>query len=216
MLNSIAFIPDGNRRYAQKGDISLEQSYTKGFDKAEEVLNWCLEIPSLKNIIMYGLSHENLQRDKLQLTVLFALYKRYLRKIADSEEVKQHQINVKVVGDNEYLKEFENEIKYLEEKTKDYSKKTLYIALAYSARKELFKAIKESDLEEDVLKKLQVPFEADLIVRTSGRQRLSNFLLWQSAYSELYFVKSLWPEFSKQEFEDAVVFFEETQRNLGK
>jgi len=216
MLQSVAFIPDGNRRYAEKANVSLEQAYIKGFGKAEEILRICQEIYGLKHIVFYGLSSENLEREGLQLKILFALYKQYLKKLANSDEVRQNGLRVKVVGDKEKLKDLEKEIKLVEEKTKDNSNKTLYLALAYSSQKEIFDAAKKSNTEEDILVNLDIPVSIDLIIRTSGRQRLSNFLLWQGAYSEFYFADHMWPEFTKEDFEKAVAFFENTKRNLGK
>ena len=101
MLYSIAFIPDGNRRYAEKEGISLEQSYVKGFEKVEEVLDWCQKLPDLKNIIFYGLSSENLKREGIQLGLLFRLYKDYIKKLTDSKEVNENKLKVKIVGDKE-------------------------------------------------------------------------------------------------------------------
>ena len=114
------------------------------------------------------------------------------------------------------MKDLESEIKIVEEKTKNNTGKTLYLALAYSSQKDIFNAVKKSASECQVVENLLIPVKVDLIIRTSGRQRLSNFLLWQGAYSELYFAEGLWPEFSKQDFDNAIAFFEKTKRNLGK
>jgi len=223
MLKSIGIIPDGNRRYSKKAGIELYEAYVKGFEKAEEVFKWCLRIPSLKTATIYALSTENLRRKKEELEVLTELYDKYFRRLADHKLIHENKVRVKIVGERELIPErLMKAIRFLEEKTKGYTEKILSIALGYGGRMELFNAFKKTFQQnpnpsvEAVSANLYVPQDTDLIIRTGANQRLSNFLLWQAAYSELYFTKKLWPEFDKQEFDKAIEFYNSTQRNFGR
>ncbi len=223
MLNSIGIIPDGNRRYSKKTGISLYEAYVKGFQKAEEVFKWCLKIPSLKTATIYALSTENLKRKREELGVLIELYDEYFRKLADHELIHSNKVRVRIVGERNFIPaRLMRAIELLEGKTKHYTDKVLNIALGYGGRMELFNAFKKAFQQnpnpslEMISANLYVPQDTDLIIRTGANQRLSNFLLWQAAYSELYFTEKLWPEFDKQEFDKAIEFYNNTQRNFGK
>ncbi|RLG21800.1 di-trans,poly-cis-decaprenylcistransferase [Candidatus Micrarchaeota archaeon] len=222
MLQSIAFIPDGNRRFARKHSIDLLRAYELGFKTAEKVLNWCLKLPYLKVVTMYALSTENLRRKSVELSILKKLFRKYLREFALHKKLHDNEVKVKIIGKRDALPDLREDIRYLEEKTQDYKKYELNIALGYGGRDELINAIKalklngEKVTEENIKKHLYMPHDVDLIVRTGSYQRLSNFLPWQAVYSELYFSKRLWPEFDRREFNKAIDFYRSTQRNFGK
>ena len=221
MLNSIAIVTDGNRRFSKKQGIGLKDAYIKGFDKAEEVFDWCMEIPSIDTATVYALSTENLKRNFVELKVLFSLYTEYFKKLADNQKIHDRQVRVRIIGERDQIqdKALLDAINYLEESTKNYDKKKLNIALAYGGRAELVHAIKNIDgevTEEAIQKNLYEPQDVDLVIRTGGTQRLSNFLTWQTAYAELFFTDKLWPELDKETFNEAIKFYEDTKRNFGK
>jgi len=223
MAYNIAVIPDGNRRFARREGISLKQAYEKGFKKAEQVLNWCLERGDVDEVTLWGLSTENFKRNKTQLNILNKMYKNKLKELINSDKLIKNEVKVKVVGDAGFLKTLSPLVEELHEKTRNFNKLKLNIALAYGGKFELVNAfnnlIKEGKnkiTESDVEKKLLISNPVDLIIRTSGIQRLSGYLLWQSAYAELFFTKQLWPEFSKNEFNKAFDFLKKTKRNFGK
>ncbi len=219
VLNTVGFIPDGNRRYAKKSSVSLMEAYSKGFENAENVLDWCEET-GVKNVILWGFSTENFYRSEEEKELLFSLFPEYLKRMHDSEKLVQRKARVHFAGVPDFL-EHENIrgwVKKIEAKTSGFdSGKNIYICLGYGGRKELFDVFRRNSFgsEEEVLKRLWVPVEPDLIIRTGGYQRLSGFMLWQSAYSELYFTKKLWPEFGKNDFEKAVEFYNSSKRNFG-
>jgi len=217
----IAVIPDGNRRYAKKKNISLKEAYELGFKKAEEVLDWCLERGDVDEVTLWGLSTENFRRNKNQLKLLNKLFKEKLMELLDSEKVYINKVRVRIVGASDFLNTLEPLVSKIHEKTKKHDKFNLNIALAYGGKFELLNAFnklsgKKNITGKDIEENLLIPGDVDLIIRTSGTQRLSGYLLWQSAYAELFFTKQLWPELTKKEFNKAFDFLKVTKRNFGK
>ncbi len=217
----IAVIPDGNRRYARKKEISLKEAYELGFKKAEQVLDWCLERGDVEEVTLWGLSTENFRRNKKQLKLLNKMFKQKLNELLNSEKLYSNEVKVRVVGEPNFLKTLEPLVSGIYEKTRSHRKFNLNIALAYGGKYELLNAFnklagKKKITEKDVEKNLMIPGDVDLIIRTSGVQRLSGYLLWQSAYAELFFTKQLWPELTKKEFNRAFEFLKATKRNFGK
>lgn len=225
MLRRIAIIPDGTRRYARKKNIPLLDAYEIGFKKVEQVLDWCLEQGEIKEATLWGLSTENINRPSNELALLNKLYKSHLKELLDHPKVHDNQVNVRVVGNRELLHNgIGRIIDDVHEATKDYDHFRINLALAYGGRDEILYAfrrfITENDIsklnEETFSKYLYIPNSPDLIIRTSGVQRLSGYMLWQAAYSEIYFTPKLWPEFDREEFFKAVEFFKDTKRNFGE
>lgn len=222
MLKTIAFIPDGNRRYAKKYGMDFLAAYNVGFNTAEKVFDWTLKLPDIKVATIYALSTENLRRKKSELSLLSSMFSRYFRQLAKHEKIHDNQVRVKVIGRKEEMPSLKQSIAFLEESTQDYSNYELNIALGYGGRDELVHAFREMDAsgdeisEENVQKHLFMTSDVDLLVRTGHTHRLSNFLTWQTAYSELYFTDKLWGEFDKKEFDKGIDFYESTQRNFGK
>ncbi len=230
MLSSIAFIPDGNRRFAEKKGISLLESYQLGTRKAWEVIDWLHDYPSIRSGTFYTLSFENLLRNRTELSILFRIFDKELDKAAKNLVFEQEQMSVHFVGRLEELpKNIQSKMKKLEEKTVDFKQKTINLAIGYSGQNEIVDAAKKvaeqykqgllnlSDITTKNFSRFLygIP-DPDLIVRTSGVQRLSGFLTYQSAYSELYFAEKCWPEFEKNDLDDAVRDFENRKRNFGK
>ncbi len=227
-LRSVAIIPDGNRRFANKNTLSVKKAYGQGFRKVEEVMEWAGNA-GVDDITFWALSLENYKnRSRLELKILFALMRAKLREVLGERTFVKKKIKVKFFGKLELLpRDLREMINKLEESTDKFDK-TLSIALAYSGREEIMNAAKrfaidfsgegkELKLTENEFEKyLYNPSSPDLIIRTGGVSRLSGFLPWQTAYSELYFSRKLWPEFDEADFKDAIRFYNETERRFGK
>ncbi|MBU1198028.1 di-trans,poly-cis-decaprenylcistransferase [Candidatus Micrarchaeota archaeon] len=225
-LKSLAIIPDGNRRFAKSNRFGYRKAYAKGFEKVEELLEWA-EPTKIERIGFWALSLENYQqRSQRELTILFSLMKRHLRKAIADKKYKKKGVRVEFFGKLELLpKHLRQLMKELEHQTQN-GKRVLSIAVAYSGREELLRAAKLIAVhfgdragqakESDFTKYLYMQHSPDLIIRTGDVSRLSGFMPWQTAYSELYFSKKLWPSFTKDDFRDAMAFFDETQRRFGR
>lgn len=224
MLQSLAITPDGNRRYAKKYNLTLEESYRRGFEKAEEVFDWCLEVPDLKSATIYALSTENFRRNRNELETLFFLYDYYFKKLARNSKIHSNRVRVRIVGRETELEPIKEAIIELQNATKDYDGYTLNIALGYGGRAEIIDAIKKAAgrgaigglTEDNFSQYLYQPDDIDLMIRTGASRRLSNFLLWQTSYAELYFLDKLWPEFEKEDFDNAIAAYNDAKKNFGK
>ncbi len=231
MLTSIAFIPDGNRRFAAANNISLVKSYSMGTQKAWDVLEWLVRYPSIKVGTFYTLSLENLQRKSIELSAIYMLFGKQLRKARESTFFEEHGISLKFIGKRELLPDsLQKEIMKAEKATEKNSGRTINLAVGYNgqveiadAARKLAEEVKAGSVEADAInpdmfkKYLYSEFqEPDLIVRTSGTQRLSGFMTYQSAYSEFYFSPKYWPEFEEADLKAAVTDFEERERRFGK
>ncbi|MGC8912838.1 MAG: polyprenyl diphosphate synthase [Thermoplasmata archaeon] len=227
----IAIIMDGNRRFARELGLDPSLGHKLGRDKLEEVLGWCLEI-GLRVLTVYAFSTENFTRSSEEVMLLIKLFEENFRKLGDDERVHKYKIRVRVIGKRELLPQsLISAIEYAEEKTKDYNEYFFNLAVAYGGRQEIIDAIKEiaKDVKEGKLKIEDISEELvssklytkdlpdpDLILRTSGEERISNFLLWQIAYSELYFVDVYWPGFRKIDLLRAIRAYQMRQRRFGK
>lgn len=231
MLESIAFIPDGNRRYARKVGINFLQAYQLGTQKAWNVMHWLEDYDSVKSGTFWMLSLENMLKRKAELGMLFRIFDREIDKVKNSGYFEQNQVNIRFFGRLDLLpKKLLEKVKQAEDFTRDFKKRTINLALGYSGRAEIVDAAKRLaldaqngavDLEEvdeqSFSKYLYADLrEPDLMIRTSGEQRTSGFLPFQSTYSELYFCRHYWPEFSKQDLDEAIADFGARQRNFGK
>ena len=226
----LAIIMDGNRRFAKSQGIGVRDGHARGRDTLEELLNWCLEL-QIRILTVYALSTENLLRPADELDGLMDLFDRALRDIATDERVHRHRIRVRVIGNRELLPSRVREaIRLAETATSDYDAYRYNVALGYGGRDEIVDAIRQLAREvragtlepeaidsETVARHLytaDLP-DPDLILRTSGEERISNFLLWQSAYSELYFSDVLWPGLTRLEFLRAIRTFQLRRRRFG-
>ncbi len=227
----IAIIMDGNRRSAQKLGLEPIMGHVMGKNKLEEVMEWCIEL-DIRILTVYAFSTENILRNPEEVKALMDLFKENFRKAADDERIKNNKIRIKAIGEIELLPaEVRESIKYAEEKTKDYDQYQYNVAIAYGGRQEIVSAIKEiaqqvkdgkmkvDDIDETTVSRNlftgNLP-DPDLILRTSGEERISNFLLWQLAYAELYFSDVYWPEFRKVDFMRAIRSYQRRKRRFGK
>lgn len=227
----VAIILDGNRRFAQKAGLDKLQGHALGAKKLEEVLWWCQEL-GIKHVTIYAFSTENFNRSSEEVKMLMGLFVEKFKKVVKDERVHKYKIRVRAIGDLSCLPEQVKEaIEEAQKATRGYDGYTLNIAAAYGGRAELAEAVrricerikrnelKPSDVDESIINShlytAGLP-DPDLIIRTSGEERLSGFLLWQSAYSELYFCEANWPEFNKIEFLRAIRTYQGRERRLGK
>ena len=230
-LKSIAFIPDGNRRYAQKARISLLESYKLGTQKAWDVLDWLVKYPQIKVGTFYTLSLENFSRSRLELHALFKIFGRELDAIHERPIVEEQKIAFKLLGRLEQLPEkLQKKMRSVEEQTSQNKKHTVNLAIGYNGQAEIVDAAKKiaeqyknnqlqlEKIDESAFKNyLYGNFaEPDLLIRTSGTQRLSGFLTYQSAYSELCFINKFWPELEESDLDCAIGDFSDRQRRFGK
>ena len=230
-LSSIAFIPDGNRRYAKLSGYNLSQTYYSGTQKAWEVINWIKNYPEVKVGTFYTLSLENLNRSNAELKVLFKIFEKELDKVKQQPIIEEGGIRLKFIGRKElFPKSIQSKMSAAEKFTENNKGKTINLALGYNGQAEIVDAAKKlaeaykqnkidlADLDEKGFRKfLYSDFaEPDLIIRTGQTQRLSGFLTYQSAYSELYFSNKFWPEFSEQDLRIAVDSYSERARKFGK
>jgi len=231
MPKHIAIIMDGNRRYSKiQGNINVIRGHEIGVDTLEKVLDWSIDL-GIEIVTAYAFSTENFNRPKKEVAGLMDLFVKNFKRIVEHEKIHKNEVKVKVVGRTELLPEnVRAAIHEAEESTKHYSKKYFNLAIGYDGRLEIIDAIKKivkgiksekisvDDINEDLVSKnlytagLEDP---NLIIRTSGEERLSGFLLWQSSYSELYFCDSLWPELRKVDFLRAIRSYQERERRFG-
>lgn len=228
--NHLAIIMDGNRRFAQKLGIDPSEGHMRGRERLKDVLEWCQQL-GIKIVTVYAFSTENLKRNPHEVKYLMKLFAQTFRDAGDDERVHKHKVKIKAIGNISLLdKEVQDAIKYAEKKTENYNEYILNIAIAYGSREEIIQAIKKiakdvqmgkvkiEDINEDFvsgyLYTSELP-DPDLIIRTSGEERISNFLLWQMAYSELYFADVFWPELTKIDFLRIIRSYQRRQRRFG-
>jgi undecaprenyl diphosphate synthase len=218
----IALIPDGNRRWAEEKGLNPWEGHAAGIARFREFLDWCYDL-GVEEVTAYSLSKENFgKRDPAELSFLFEVYENKLREILESREFADREIKIGFVGDICNLPEsMRRLIKKTERESMCFSKRKLNLCINYSGREELVRAARalcesgEQISEESFQKHLLLADEPELLIRTAEK-RISNFLLWQTAYSELHFSPKLFPDFSKGDFDKAISQFQETERRFGK
>jgi tritrans,polycis-undecaprenyl-diphosphate synthase [geranylgeranyl-diphosphate specific] len=210
-----------------------KDGHFRGADAVENFLDWCDEL-DIEIITLYVLSTENLDRKDAELDYLYELILHRLEKLLADPRIHKNKMRVKAMGRTELLPDSINEVlKKLDDATKNYDKHYLNIAIAYGGQNELVDAVKKialrikdgsieiNDINKDLIEAnlytAHLPQQSpDLILRTSGEQRMSGFLLWQGAYSELIFMDILWPEFRKIDLLRAIRTFQKRSRRIGK
>jgi len=215
----IAAIMDGNRRWAQKNKWKKFLGHQKGVQVLEDIVLACPQY-DIKVFTVYALSTENLQRASQELNDLFKIIIDFCQK---KENFKKNNIKVKILGNIKLLpSKVQESLFQLETYTNNSSGLLFQICLAYGGRNEIIRSMKktmknkEEINEKNIQKNLDSESEPDLIIRTGGHQRLSNFLIWQGAYSEFLFLDKMWPDFTKKDLEEAICYFKKQKRNFGK
>lgn len=227
----VAIIMDGNRRFARELGLDPNVGHLFGRDKLEQVLEWCFEL-GIKNLTVYAFSTENFQRDSAEVQTLMDLCKQELDRAAEDSRIHKNKVRIRILGKIGSLPDdISKSAQYLMDRTKDYDNYSFNIALAYGGKEEIIHAVKEiaSDVKKGKLKidDIKEPIvskylytnglpDPDLVLRTSGEERISNFLLWQLAYSELYFSDVYWPAFQKRDFLRAIRTCQQRKRRFGK
>ena len=231
--NHVALILDGNRRWAKRHLTLSQKGHWRGADAVENLLDWCEQL-DIKIITLYALSAENLSRQDEELEYLYDLIQRRLEKLYNDPRIHKNKMRVKGIGRIELLPDSIKEIlQKLDDATRGYNNHFLNIALAYGGQLELVDAIKKigekikdgsldineidkAEIESNLYTSHLPQSSPDMILRTSGEKRLSGFLMWQSAYSELVFMDIFWPEFRKIDLMRAIRIFQERKRRMGK
>lgn len=229
----VAIILDGNRRWASGKIVDPWLGHEKGADKVEELLDWCLKL-DVRSITLYAFSTENFRRGQVEVKEIMRIAEERFRKILVDERIHGNKVRVKVLGRVSLLPDdLRRLILEVEEATKDYDKHFLNFAFAYGGRAEIVDAAKkiaeevhegklapdkvdEKTFEQYLYTSHMPQQDPDLIIRTSGESRLSGFLLWQSAYSELCFLDVYWPDFRKIDLLRSVRTFQKRKRRYGE
>jgi undecaprenyl diphosphate synthase len=227
----VAIIPDGNRRWTKKRGISVSKGYDTGIRKIGQVLKWC-KARGVRMVSMWGFSTDNAKRDSAEIKTLFSLFKKYLGEVIAEErgaspgKKKKYDVRVRFFGRRSLfpadVREAMSRIESLSERNSGYS---LNLMLGYGGRGEIVDAVnsiiksgKREISEEDFSGALYTSGlpDPDLIIRTSGEMRTSGFLPWQAAYSELFFVRKLWPDFTQKDFNAVLDEYSKRMRRFGK
>lgn len=219
----IGIIMDGNRRYAKAKRLPALEGHRAGYFKLREVLRWAKDA-GITELIAYAFSTENWNRTTEEVGYLMNLLREMIGRM--TTEAKEENMRLIFLGErSRFAKDILEAIEHAEAETKDCTAFTFGIALSYGGRAEILDAIKRipidkqeniSEEEFSALLWTKDMHDPDLIIRTSGEERLSNFLPWQSVYSELYFIETLWPDFTQEEFLDILTQYKERDRRMGK
>ncbi|MBE6493234.1 MAG: di-trans,poly-cis-decaprenylcistransferase [Methanosphaera stadtmanae] len=232
MPKHVAIIMDGNRRYSKiQGNMSAIEGHKRGVDTLENVLEWCIDL-GINIVTVYAFSTENFNRTEKEVKDLMDLFVNSFMSIRTNKKIHKNKVRLKAVGKLElFPQEVRDAIADAEKSTENYHEKLINIAMGYDGRveivdtvKKIAQKVKDGELEpEDIDEKMinenlytKGLDDPNLVIRTSGEERLSGFLLWQSSYSELYFTDSLWPELRKVDFLRAIRSYTERQRRFGR
>lgn len=225
----IAIIMDGNGRWAEKRGHNRAFGHAKGVERAREVTRECARL-GVEALTLYTFSTENWQRPASEVNFLMKLLSRYLTH--EMKQIVDNNLRFRAVGNTRMLPEnIQHELRKLERGTDTNKGMFLNIALSYGSRQEITCAarglaadvaagkLKAEEITEELISKRLYTFESpdpDLVIRTGGDQRISNFLLWQSAYSELYFTDKCWPDFGVEDLQEAIAVYASRERRFGK
>ena len=225
----VALILDGNRRYAKKLGLQPWKGHEYGFKKLKELFGWCIEL-GIKELTLYCFSTENFIRSKKEIEYLFGLFWKEFENMKTGKGIFKDKIRVNVIGRlNMFSKKMRKAMLEAMEKTKKNKALVVNFALAYGGRQEItdavnkiVKQIKQGKIkinninEKLITKNLYLKSEPDLMIRPGGEIRTSNFLTWQSTYSELIFLNKLWPEFTKRDLVMCIEEFNKRERRFGE
>ena len=227
--NHIAIIMDGNGRWAKQKNKSRSDGHKEGKKSVKKIVKACAEL-GVKNLTLFAFSTENWNRPKLEIKILMKLLLNSLNE--ELETLTKNNIRFKTIGNLEKLpKRLLSYLTKVTKKTQNNNRMTLTLALSYGARGEIVDAVQAigdkvknnlislKNIDESVINQhLYTHYlpDVDLLIRTSGEKRISNFLLWQIAYAELYFTEKLWPDFSKEDLYEAIVNYQQRERRFGK
>lgn len=221
-LNHISFIMDGNGRWAKKRLLPRELGHVEGAKKFREIVRYCVEQKEIKYVSCYVFSTENWNRPKREVDGIFKICYDYMNTCIKENE--ENKLRVRFLGDRSvFSQEFQDKVAETEEVTSKWGR-TLGVCINYGGQDEIVNAVNKliaegkthitkEDITNNIYTGIMPP--PDMIVRTGGEYRLSNYFMWQSAYSELFFTKTLWPDFSKKEVDELIEQYKTRQRNFG-
>ena len=216
----VAIIMDGNGRWAKQRGLKRTEGHKKGAEVVKEITTYCANNPEISVLTLYAFSTENWKRPKMEVDFLMRLLDNWLKK--ELPTYIENEVKFEVIGDiSKFSPALRKRIEYTKEITKDYKKLTQVLALNYGSRDEITRAVKkmveknEEITPENIQKNLDISRDVDLLIRTSGEIRLSNFLLWQVAYAEMFFTKTLWPDFTPEELDKIIKEFKKRERRFG-
>ncbi len=214
----VAIITDGNGRWAQQRGLPVEQGHEAGADTVKARLRDAVDL-GIRELTVYSFSTENWSRPQEEVDALMAMFS--ARILAETPELSQEGVRMRFVGRREGVHpELVEQMRWAEDTTAANDRITLFVAFNYGGRAEILDAAERytGGGEEAFRKLLYAPemHDPDLVIRTSGEQRISNFLMWQSAYSELHFPEVLWPDFSRADLEEALAAYESRVRRFGR
>lgn len=226
--NHVAIILDGNGRWAKSKGMPRSYGHVKGCENLEKVCSVAKQL-GVKYLTVYAFSTENWKRSKEEVDSLMKLFRNYMKKCL--KIAKENRMRVKIIGDpSAFDVDLQEKIKELESYSAQFDELHFQIALNYGSRDEITRAVRQmgEDIQKGVLDPKQIREDTissyldtkglpdpDLLIRTSGEERLSNFLMWQLAYTEFYFTDVPWPEFDKAEFEKAIAKYNQRDRRYG-
>ena len=230
----IVLLPDGNRRWAQERCLPTIRGHLEGYKNIQKFCQWCQK-KGIKVLTAFGFSVENWTRPKQEINYLMKLLEKgLLRELEKSPQegtglnLYRDKVKVRIIGQRERLPlKLQKVIKKIENLTKDNKNFVLNLAISYSGRWDVLQAIQRIIKEKIPTKKITETFfddylstanlpKPDLVIRAGGEKRLSNFLLWQTAYSELYFSKKYWPDFTEKDFDQVLKVYAQRQRRFGR
>ena len=220
-LNHIAIIMDGNGRWGLKHKNSRNAGHKVGLETLERIIKETIK-QKIKYLTLFAFSTENWRRPKKEITYLFKLLESFL--IDKIDDLNKQNIKLNIIGVKNFSKKINNLLKESEKKTSKNSKLQINLALNYGSKIELINAFKklkknnEKINEKNLIKYLEtknIP-DPEILIRTGNTKRLSNFLLWQIAYTEIFFEKKLWPDFNEKDFVKVIKKFKTIKRNFGK
>jgi undecaprenyl diphosphate synthase len=220
---------DGNRRWAKKHGLPAIAGHKQGAKNLEQICKDVKEL-GIKYLTLYAFSTENWQRSPDEVAALMDLLRSYLKN--NIQELQKNKVRICFIGERNMLdKDIVEQMNKIEQETSQYNDFTLCLALSYGSRQELVSAVKKiarevklgnmniEDINEQTFSNMlytkDIP-DPDLLIRTSGEQRISNYLLWQIAYSELYFSDAMWPDFNRKELEKIIENYQTRDRRYGK
>ncbi len=218
----VAIIMDGNGRWGLKKKNSRNLGHKKGIIRVEEIINQSIK-KKIKFLTLYTFSYENWKRPKIEINFLFNLLENYIDK--EFNNIKYQKIKLKILGDiSKFPKSLKTKLRKVERKTNKNTLIQINLALNYGSRQELVNAFKKinSNKKKIITEKIisnnlytkNIP-DPEILIRTGNTNRLSNFLLWQMNYTEIFFVKKLWPDFNKKDFNKILNKFNQIKRNFG-
>ncbi|MEJ2437264.1 MAG: di-trans,poly-cis-decaprenylcistransferase [Sulfurovaceae bacterium] len=221
-LNHLAIIMDGNGRWAQNRGLSRIEGHKKGADTVRNITIFCSQ-NDVRYLTLYAFSTENWKRPKEEVDFLMKLFYVYLKQ--ELKTYLKYKIRFKVIGNKEGLsKKLQDTIQFVEDRTKHFEGLTQVLAINYGSRDEIIRAVQklnDKDIEineenfNNCLDTADMP-DVDLLIRTSGEIRLSNYLLWQLAYAEMHFTNTYFPDFNSSELEEIIIDFQHRNRRFGK